>query len=288
MKKTLLNLFIFFNLFICHQDLHAQHFYNYEDFFSDSSFILRHNIKVVNMRIPELLGDSAKAYAAYQRFCYNPYGKLAWYEYDSIVNNVRRKYYTWHLYDQSARINKSRIFQRCAERDSLREEIRYFFDPYNRLYHEDHYQIYISAYREWSFDYVFEGDSIKIRVDELDNQDTMRIDKLGRETEFTHEDWKYQAEFDDNGRRSKLRCFLVNNETTERTFVDEMVFAYDDKGRQTSIISSTRTIIYTFNVDGLPASSTVYDKLTGKKVGFEVFYDYEFRTDLSDSNYKSN
>ena len=143
MTKTLLTIFIFFNtLFL--NSLYSQYFYNNEDFFSDSAFILKHNIKVVSIRIPELIADSTSDMAAYQRLCFNPFGKLAWFEYDSTENNIRRKYYTWHFYDDNARRFKSRIFQRCDFRDSLREEIQYNYDPTGRLYQQDHYQVFFN------------------------------------------------------------------------------------------------------------------------------------------------
>lgn len=280
MKPTKTFLFYLLTYFIFNH-AEAQQFYHYEDFFNDSAFILKNNIKVVNIRIPELYGDSSNKYYPYQKFCYNSYGKLAWYEYDFYADNVRRKYYNWYFYDQSARRSKSRIFQRCDDRDSLREESIYSYDPKGRLYHEEHYQIFIFAYREWSFDYDWQGDSLKIKIDNFDNKDTMKLDGEGREVEFVYNSMRYQIEYNKNGKRQRARYFWQNEQIKDEYKVDEVNYIYDDfHEKLIRLETDSRIIIFEYDNNGLPISSEGKNKFTGERVGPRIYYDYEMREEL--------
>ncbi len=259
------------------QSIQAQQLYHYEDFFNDSAFILKNNIKVVTMRIPELYGDSSKEYYPYQKLCYNPYGKLAWYEYDFFEGNVRRKYYNWHFYDENARKTKSRIFQRCDGRDSLREESKYYYDAKGRLQYEEHYQIYIAAYREWTFNYNWEGDSLKIRMDDFETKDTTKINEYGKETEFVHNNIRYQIFYNKKGKREKARYFFLNDQISDEYKVDEIYFIYDKNDKLLRLETDSRTITFEYNERGLPISSVGNSKFTGEKMGPRIYYDYEFK-----------
>ncbi len=278
MKLNLTILFFTLNLLIFNR-IQAQQLYHYEDFFNDSAFILKNNIKVVNIRIPELYGDSTKEYYPYQKLCFNPYGKLAWYEYDFFEGNVRRKYYSWHFYDENAQRTKSRIFQRCDGRDSLREESQYFYDAKGRLYHEEHYQIFITAYREWTYNYDWQGDSLKIKMDDFENKDTARLDSEGREVEFVYNNIRYQIDYDKKGKRNRARYFFLNDKITDEYKVDEVYYIYDKKDRLLRLETDSRVITFEYNVKGLPISSSGKSKFTGEKMGPRIYYDYELRED---------
>ena len=278
MKKPLLLSILFFNLFILNS-LYSQHFYNYEDFFSDSSFILKNNIKVVTIRIPELMGDSASETPAYQRLCFNAFGKLTWFEFDSIDNSIRRKFYTWHFYNENAQRFKSRIFQRCENMDSLREEIQYHYESDGHLFEEKHYQIFIAAYRDWSFNYEWQGDSLCIKSDDFGNLDTLSYNKNKQPLNYTQEGWRYEVEYDTKNRKSLVQYFKKEEGDPEEINVDDVHYLYDDRNRLHKIETSTRTISFIFNSDNLPISSITLDKFTGKRVGLQVFYDYELKND---------
>jgi hypothetical protein len=274
MKRTNTFLFLILNVLIFN-GLSAQYFYHHEDFLGDANFINKHNIKVVNIRIPSLIGDTTTDVVPYQKLCYNPFGKLAWYEYDTTINTVTRKYYTWHFYDDNARRFKSRVFQRCNDIDSLREEIRYEYNRDGKLLTELHYQIYILAYREWSFSYDWQ-DTIKIRIDDFDIADTSRLDHLGREIEFTRDSVRYMVQYDEKGRRKKVEYFNITSKG-ELIKNDELNFFYSPNDQLEKVVTLTREVIYKFDNGALPSSSVTRDKFTGRQIGHEVTYDYEYR-----------
>jgi hypothetical protein len=278
MKKPLLVSILLFNLLIFN-NLYGQYFQNNEDFLTDSSFILKHNIKVVTIRIPDLQSDSVFEKAAFQRLCFNPFGKLSWFEYDSIENNVRRKFYTWHFYNDNAQRFKSRIFQRCDGIDSLREEIQYQFTPLGQIIQEDHYQIFIASYRDWSFAYQWHGDTMCVKGDDLGNMDTIYYNKNLLPVNYTQEGFRYEVEYDEKNRKSVVRYFKKTEGDSEETKVDDVQYFYDELDRLHKVETSTRTISFIFNGNNLPISSFTLDKLTGRKVGSQVFYDYEFKDD---------
>lgn len=257
--------------------LNAQYYYHYEDFLNDSAFIVKNNIKVVNMRIPEIMGDTTQEYYPYQKFCFNPYGKLAWYEYDYVEHNNRRKYYYLHYYNERAIRFKSRIFQRCDGIDSLREEVRYLHDAKGRILHEDHYQIFIQSYNEWSYNYEWQGDSLKIKMDEHGILDSVRIDDKGREIQYTYNNMRCISDYDEKGRRLVSRFFWQNAQITDEYKVDEVHYIYDSNDRIVRIETDSRIITFEYNAQGLPISSTGVSKFDGEKMAFTIHYDYEFR-----------
>lgn len=275
-KNLLQSLILMLNLLIC-ANLQGQYFYNYEDFFTDSTFILSHNIKVVTISVPDIEGDSAAIMPAYQKLCFNQFGKLAWYEFDSIANNTKRKFYTWHFYNDNAQRYKSRIFQRCEGLDSLREEVQYHYTPEGRLHQEDHYQIFIAAYREWSFAYDWQSDTMSLRINDLGKVDTIYYNALKKPTSYTREGWHYEVEYDQKGRKTKQSYFSIGDEKNEETKVGEMVFIYSEHDKLEKIETSTRVITFNYNSNGLPESSVTTDKFTGKRLGFPIYYLYEMK-----------
>jgi hypothetical protein len=277
-KNLLFILLAVFNILIIN-DLKSQYYYNYEDFFSDSTFILTNNIKVVTITVPDLEGDSAATMPAYQRLCYNNFGKLAWYEFDSVANNAKRKYYTWHFYNDNGQRYKSRIFQRCEFMDSLREEVQYHYAPDGKLHQQDHYQIFIAAYREWSFAYEWQGDTLSFKTNDFGKIDTITYNALRKPTSYNREGWHYEVEYDDKGRKSKQSYFWINDEKTEDLKVGEMNFIYNNDEKLEKIETSSRIITFNYNRQGLPYSSITTDKFSGQRVGFPIFYTYEMKED---------
>jgi hypothetical protein len=267
---------LFFSLCFSVQ-IKAQYYYHYEDFLNDSAFIVKNNIKIVNIRIPEIMGDTSKGFYPYQKLCFNPYGKLAWYEYDYIENNSRRKYYYLHYYNEQALRFKSRIFQRCEGIDSLREEVRYMHDENGRLIHEDHYQIFIQAYNEWSYDYAWVGDSLKLKMDDSGVLDTIRINNKGKEIEYNYNNMRCQTQYDEKGRRKQARYFWQNTQQTDEYKVDEAHFIYDIEDKLARIETDSCIITFYYDENGLPTSSMGVSKFDGQKMQYMIFYDYEFR-----------
>jgi hypothetical protein len=272
-------------------NLNAQKFYNYEEFIADSAFIQSNSIKVVTMRIPELQLDSSREHLASQRLCFNPNGKLAWYEHDSLKNNTVRRYYTWHFYDDQSRLFKSRVFQKGADGvDSIREEVKYHFSPEGRMYEEYHYLIYTGSYHEWYLVYEWQGDSVRICSNEEDYQDTTYYNNRGLVTQYVKDGWKYNVEYDENNRKSKV-SYTQYDETTlrGRELIDVLNYVYDTSGALTKISGSQNEVIFNYNTQGLPISSRLVNKTTGEKVGWEIFYEYEFRDGtFSNAFLKSN
>ena len=282
---------LFFLVFISNYNLKGQKFYNYEDFIVDSTFVQRHNIKVITMRIPELEQDKEHEHLASQRLCFNPQNKLAWYEHDSVRNNGIKKYYTWHFYDDQSRLYRSRVFQKGADGiDSIREEIKYHYSPEGKMYEEYHYLIYTGSYHEWYLVYEWQGDSVRICSNEEDYIDTTHYNNKGLITQFVNNGWKYNLEYDDTGRKTKVQYAQYDETTSKgRGLIDMMNYEYDTDGNLSKIVGFQNETIFTYNYDGLPLSSKIVNKSTGEKVGWEIFYDYEFRDGtFSNSFSKSN
>jgi hypothetical protein len=279
MKK--LTLIFFIVSWLINNNCNAQYFYHHEDFLNDSAFILKHNIKVATIRIPTLMNDTTTEAVPFQKLCYNPYGKLAWYEYDTIAHSITRKYYTWHFYDDYARRFKSRVFQRCNDIDSLREEIRYEYSAKGDLLQEYHYQIYILAYREWSFSYDWQ-DSIKVRIDDLDIADTARLDAHKREVDFVRDSVRYFVKYNNKGKREKVEYFKITSKD-ELVKLDELNFFYNDADQLVRVLSLTSEVIFRYN-GKLPGSSITKDRFTGQQIGHEITYEFEFRDPFFSTN----
>ena len=263
-------------------EVKAQQFYNNEDFFTDSTFINKHKIKIVKIRIPKLMGDSTTEFYPFQQFCFNPYGKLAWYEYDYNENNQRRKYYFQYYYNDLAQCFKSRIFQRCDGLDSLREEVKYYYDQKGRIIHEDHYQIFIQSYNEWSYNYDWHGDSLKIKLSDDTVVDSTRYDEKGREIDFSLNNFRCLVKYQDNGRRQHVRYLWQNKNSfnfDENMTAEEAKYIYDSDNQLIQIETIAYNIFFLYNEDGLPISSWRQNKLESNAPSLEIYYEYEFRDD---------
>ncbi len=267
---------VFFVLLFIATKSSGQTHYHYENFFNDSAFINKHRIKVLTMRIPQLERDSSKNFFAYQKLCFNPYGKLAWYERDSVQNNVKRRYYTHLYYNASAQNYKTRIYERCSDIDSLREEINYLLDGKFRVLQETHFKIFIGAYYEWAEYHDWSGDSMHIKYDDFELRDTSflvngRVQTIRNLTE--QNDYVY----DEQGRLRRITLYAIDEVTQEKELLDETSFEYEG-ARLTRVSSKEREINFTYNAEGLPIKSVSMGK-NGERAGFEIFYDYEYTTD---------
>lgn len=259
----------------------AQYFYHHEHYLNDTAFIIKNNIKVVNIRIPEIMGDTSASYHPYQKLCYNPYGKLAWYEYDYIEHNSRRKFYYLYYYNDQALRFKSRIFQRCDGIDSLREEVRYMYDGNKRLIREDHYQIFIQAYNEWAYSYYWEGDSLRIRSDELGGLDTTRLNTQGLETEYTYDNLRCQTEYHPDGKRKSSIYYWKNPQDNEMVKNNEIHYFYDESDNLTRVETDDLIITYEYDDKGLPIMSSSVNKNGSMTKTYKIYYDYEFRDSVA-------
>jgi YD repeat-containing protein len=282
---------LFLLTFLTAHDLIAQNFYNYEDFLADSAFIQRHNIKVLSIRVPELQSDPTREHLASQRLCFNPQGKMSWYEHDSVKNNVVRRYYTWHFYDEQSRLFKSRVFQKGNNGvDSIREEVKYHFSPEGKMYEEYHTLIYTGSYHEWYLVYEWQGDSVRICSNEEDYQDTSYYNNKGLVTQFVKDGWKYTVEYNEQGKKSKMSYYQYDETTSKgEQLIDIFNYEYDDNGWLSKIVGTQNEVVYIYNATGLLQSSKIVKRSTGEKVGWEIFYEYEFRDgSFSNAFTKSN
>ncbi|MBL7815822.1 MAG: hypothetical protein JNL70_12480 [Saprospiraceae bacterium] len=264
--------------------MQAQQFYNFDNFIADSAFIKNNKIKSITIRIPKLLDDTTnKEFVPFQKLYFNPFGKLATYEYDFSEKKRENEDYIEHYYDEkTTKCYKSHRFRRPKEgvgtaKDSIREEIIYHYDEVGKLFFEEHHQIFISEFNEWTVGYEWYGDTLRIRYAENNKIDTVRYDSQGRIAEYKERGKIYQIQYDSQGRRSKAIYFLVKEDETKGKQIGEYNFVYDSKGNLERIESTGHEIVYINDFMGLPLSSQVQDKQTGKMVGFQIVYDYEFR-----------
>ena len=261
----------------------AQSFYNFDNFLADSAFVLNNKIKSVTIRIPTLLDDSTnkakKEFIPYQKMCFNPFGKLATYEFDFSEKNRTNIDYLEHYYNDTTKLcYKSHRFRRAQTgKDTLREEINYKYDETLKLFFEEHHQKYISEFNEWTIGYEWYGDTLRIRYAENSKIDTTRFDEKGRVSEFTELDKLYKIAYDSLGRKSRMSYFLLNNEYTKNKKIGEYTFVYDAKGKLESIQTMGHEIVFTYDFMGLPLSSQMRDKRSGQALGWQVMYEYDYR-----------
>jgi YD repeat-containing protein len=279
MKRLILRLSAVY--FLLTHNLIAQSFYNFDNFLADSAFVNRHNIKTITIKIPALLNDTAnKDFVPFQKLRFNPFGKLAWYEFDYTDSNKIVKDYMHHYYrDEDAKCYMSRRFRGgLGGGDSLREEIIYHYDERGKLYFEEHHQIYISEFNEYAIGYEWFGDSLRVQYAEESRIDTAKFDRQGRLKEFTDKGWRYKVEYDAQGRRSRMSYFFMNDEAVKGVEIGEYRYFYDElDGKLQHIETLGRDVVFEYDWQGVPISSQVKDKISGKPIGLRVEYEYEFR-----------
>lgn len=262
----------------------AQSFYNFDGFIADSAFVTNNKIKSVIIRIPSLLDDTAnKEFLPFQKLCFNPFGKLATYEFDySEKKRENLDYLEYYYNDTTTRCYKSHRFRRPKDgpgtgKDSIREEIVYHYDEAGKLFFEEHHQIFISEFNEWTIGYEWYGDTLRVRYAENNKIDTVRFDEKGRLLEYTEGGKIYSINYDSLGRRIKMPYFLLNKDLTKGKQIGEYRYVYDGRGTLERIESLGYELVFTNDFMGLPMSSQMLDRKTGKTIGWQVQYEYEFR-----------
>jgi len=256
----------------------AQQFYNYEDFFTDATYVKKHKLKSVSITIPAMRSDTMSEIITYQKLCYNMLGKFSWIEHDKMDRKGLKKYFLWHFYDDSARLTHTKLIEKCANQDSLREEEKIRYDDNGKILREEFAQFYVGNYNDWKIDYAWQGDTIKIRYFENDKKDTTLYDaQSGKIISFEQNSWKYKLQYDDKNRIVKSSYYWLNAPFTNDNKIDERTYRYDRYNSLERIESDAWAVIFNNDFEGLPYSSHVIDKNTGKQIGWRVEYAYEFR-----------
>ncbi len=258
--------------------LHAQQFYNYEDFFTDANYVKKHKIKSVSITIPAIRTDSMSEIITFQKLCFNSLGKFSWIEHDKMDRKGLKKYFLWHFYDDSARLVQTKLIEKCSNQDSLREEAKIQYDENGKIKLEEFYQFYVGNYNDWKIEYAWLGDTIKVRYFENDKKDTTFYDgKTGKIISFEQNSWKYILEYDSQNRIVKSSYYWLNSPATNDNKIDERIYHYDRYNCLERIESEAWAVVFNNDFEGLPFSSHVIDKASGKQIGWRVEYAYEFR-----------
>jgi hypothetical protein len=261
--------------------LMAQQFYHFEEFFEDSAFIIAKNIKSVTVRMPDLMTDTAETeYLPLQKLCFNPFGKLAKYEFN-LSPEMRRKPFGFieNYYNEAARCFRSYRFHRGKdERDSIREVILYDYDEGGKLTIESHHQMQIGEYNEYSINYEWFADSFRLQLAEENKMDSVRFDEKHRAVMFSQNGVIYYPIFDEKtGSRTRMKRFVRDESTEKPIEISELTYIYDDNKQLLRVETVGREVIFLYDFNGLPISSTIRDRASGKQIGWQVQYEYEFR-----------
>ena len=264
-------------LFLLSFPLFGQQFYNYEEFFKQPEFIKSHKIKSVIMRVPSMEKDTGSDIFTFQKLGFNPDGQLAWYEHDKQDKRGLKKYYTWHFYDSKSHRYLSKLIERCDGQDSLRELSNYFYDERGHLTHEEHIQMNEINYNDWNVEYEWVSDTVRVRYSEISKKDTTYFDTQGRITGFEENSWKYKVEYDEKGRLKRSSYYWLNSPTIQDNLIDERLYYYNKEGGLEKIESDSWVVIFKLDYSGLPMSSRVADKRSGKSLGWEMVYEFEMR-----------
>ncbi|MDZ7879139.1 MAG: hypothetical protein U5L45_15760 [Saprospiraceae bacterium] len=261
--------------------LTAQQFYHFEDFFEDSAFIIAKNIKSVTVRMPDLMSDTSETeYLPLQKLCFNPFGKLAKYEFNLLPENRRKPFgFIENYYNEAARCFRSYRFHRGKdERDSIREVILYDYDEEGKLTIESHHQMQIGEYNEYSINYEWFADSFRLQLAEENKMDSVRFDEKHRAVMFSQNGVIYYPFFDEKtGIRTRMKRFVRDESTDQAIEISELTYIYDDNKRLIRVETVGREVIFLYDFNGLPISSMIRDRSSGKQIGWQVQYEYEFR-----------
>ena len=261
--------------------LNAQQFYHFEEFFDDTAFIMSKNIKAVTVRMPDLMADTTEnEYLPLQKLCFNPFGKLAKYEFNLTTENRRKPYgYLENFYNNKAQCYRSYRFHRGKdERDSIREVILYEYDDAGKLLIESHHQMQIGEFNEYSINYEWFADSFRLQLAEENKMDSVRFDDKHRAVMFSQNGVIYYPFFDEKtGLRKGMRRFIRDDSSAEPIEISEVNYIYDAEKYLTRIETAGREVLYLYDSNGLPISSFTRDRASGKQIGWQVYYEYEFR-----------
>jgi hypothetical protein len=277
LKLLIVNILLLFSL----PTTYAQQFYHFEEFFEDTAFIVSKNIKSVTVRMPDLLTDTTESeYLPLQKLCFNPYGKLAKYEFNMTPENRRKPFgFIENFYNEAARCFRSYRYHRGKdERDSIREVILYEYDEIGRLTIESHHQMQIGEYNEYSINYEWFADSFRLQLAEENKMDSVKFDARHRAVMFSQNGVIYYPFFDDTtGLRNKMKRFVRDESTDKAIEISEVIYFYDDSKKLIRVETVGREVVFLYDFNGLPVSSQIRDKASGKQIGWQVYYDYEFR-----------
>ncbi len=261
--------------------LAAQQYYHFEEFFEDTTFIVSKNIKAVTVRMPDLVNDTTETeYLPLQKLCFNPYGKLAKYEFNLTPERLRKPYgFIENFYNEAAHCFKSYRFHRGKdERDSIREVILYEYDDIGRLTIESHHQMQIGEYNEYSINYEWFADTFRLQLAEENKMDSVRFDERHRAVMFSQNGVIYYPLIDETtGLRQRMKRFVRDESTEKPIEISEVSYVYDASKRLIRVETSGREVIFLYDYNGLPISSQMRDKGSGKLIGWQVNYEYEFR-----------
>jgi hypothetical protein len=261
--------------------LTAQQFYHFEEFFDDTAFIVAKNIKSVTVRMPDLMTDTTEnEYLPLQKLCFNPFGKLAKYEFNLTPENRRKPYgFIENYYDEGAKCYRSYRFHRGKdERDSIREVILYEYDEQGRLTIESHHQMQIGEFNEYSINYEWFADSFRLQLAEENKMDSVRFDERHRAMMFSQNGVIYYPIYDEKtGLRQGMKRFIRDDSSEQPIEISEVAYLYDDANRLLRIETAGREVVYLYDFNGLPISSQTRDRASGKQIGWQVYYEYEFR-----------
>jgi hypothetical protein len=261
--------------------LRAQQFYHFEEFFEDSAFIIAKNIKSVTVRMPDLMNDTTETeYLPLQKLCFNPFGKLAKYEFNLSPENRRKPFgYLENYYNEAARCFRSYRFHRGKdERDSIREVILYDYDEDGKLTVESHHQMQIGEYNEYSINYEWFADTFRLQLAEENKMDSVRFDEKHRAIMFSQNGVIYYPIFDEKtGVRNRMKRFVRDESTEKPIEISELNYIYDENKRLVRVETVGREVIFLYDFNGLPISSMIRDRASGKQIGWQVHYEYEFR-----------
>jgi hypothetical protein len=259
----------------------AQQYYHFEEFFEDTAFINAKNIKAVTVRIPDLTSDTTESeYLPLQKLCFNPYGKLAKYEFNLTPDNRRKPFgFIENFYNESARCFRSYRYHRGKDiRDSIREVILYEYDELGRLTIESHHQMQIGEYNEYSINYEWFEDSFRLQLAEENKMDSVRFDARHRAIMFSQNGVVYYPIIDEaTGLRARMKRFVRDESSEKPIEISEVIYIYDESKRLTRVETAGREVIFLYDFNGLPINSQMRDKASGKQIGWEVHYEYEFR-----------
>jgi hypothetical protein len=259
----------------------AQQFYHFEEFFEDSAFIVAKNIKSVTVRMPDLVTDTTESeYLPLQKLCFNPFGKLAKYEFNLTPENRRKPFgFIENFYNEAARCFRSYRFHRGKdERDSIREVILYEYDEIGRLIIESHHQMQIGEYNEYSINYEWFADSFRLQLAEENRMDSVRFDANHRAVMFSQNGVVYYPFFDEEtGLRKRMQRFVRDESTEKPIEISEVAYVYDNSKRLIRVETAGREVVFLYDFNGLPISSQMRDRTSGKQIGWQVYYEYEFR-----------
>ena len=259
----------------------AQQYYHFEEFFEDSTFIVSKNIKAVTIRMPDLLTDTTELdYLPLQKLCFNRFGKMSKYEFNLTPENQRKPFgFIENYYDKDAKCFRSYRFHRGKDaRDSIREVILYEYDELGRLIVESHHQMQIGEFNEYSINYEWFADSFRLQLAEENRMDSVRFDNNRRAMMFSQNGVIYYPFYDEKtGLRQRMKRFIRDDSSEQPIEISEVNYVYDDAKRLIRVETAGREVIFLYDFNGLPISSQTRDRASGKQIGWQVYYEYEFR-----------